>query len=193
MLSSPPESGRNEAAAETALEARVAELEDQVRGLQTSDDACILVFSNDWERVLSAFVVAVTSAASGMGVTMFFNMWGTTALLDPTRRAKGKTLVERVFGFLLPEGYEGCRLSKLHFGGLGQALMRREMGRKGIADIPELIEQCAALGVRIRACEMTMSLMGIRPEELRPYPHLEICGAARFMEGASSAQTTLVF
>ncbi len=46
-------------------------------------------------------------------------------------------------------------------------------------------------GVRIRVCDMSMDLMGIRMDELIDYPGLEQCGVATFMETALHSCVTL--
>ena len=59
------------------------------------------------------------------------------------------------------------------------------------ADLDQLLESAAELGVRIRVCDMSMKLMGIRPGELIDYPVLELSGVANFLESCCEANTTL--
>ncbi len=42
--------------------------------------ASIIVFSNDFDKVLASFVLANGAAASGKEVTMFFTFWGLSVL-----------------------------------------------------------------------------------------------------------------
>ena len=173
-----------------SLESRVAALEQQSRQTSDSRGVNLLVFSNDLDRLLAAFVVATGSAASGMKVSMFFSFWGTAALKKRTV-GRGKSLVERAFGMMLPGGIHRRKLSRLNMGGIGRVLMQREMKRKNIASLPELIDQAASLGVQIHVCEMSMDLMGIRREELVDYPGVEFCGVATFAAMMAKQNTSM--
>ena len=83
------------------------------------------------------------------------------------------------------------RLSRLDLGGVGRVLLDREMKKKNIADLPQLMETAAELEIPITVCEMSMRLMGIRREELMPYPHLDFAGAGKLAENIAHANTTL--
>ena len=75
--------------------------------------------------------------------------------------------------------------------GMGRLLMNREMAKKRVPTLAELVQIAEDLEVSIDVCEMSMSLMGIKPEELIDYPNLNYCGVARFLEQSSSSNTTL--
>ncbi|MGE0384000.1 MAG: DsrE/DsrF/DrsH-like family protein [Gammaproteobacteria bacterium] len=170
------------------LAARVERLErDAIRG----DGLCLLVFSGEMDKLLAAFNLAAGAAACGMPVRMFFTFWATAALRR-TRGPRGaKTPVERMFGWLLPGGAGSQRLSRLDFGGVGRALMRREMRRKNVPDLQALIDLAAQSGVEILVCETSMALMGIGHGELIEYPGLRFCGVAAFIDVAADARATL--
>lgn len=68
--------------------------------------------------------------------------------------------------------------------------MNREMKKKGAPRLEELMEMCAELGVQFEVCEMTMSIMGIRREELRDYPDLQICGAMTCVGRATNSSAS---
>ena len=150
----------------------------------------LLVFSGELDKLLAAFTVATAAGAMGMNVSMFFTFWGTAALKRRTVLAN-KTWVERAFGCLLPGGFERRPLSRLDMGGVGRLLLTREMKQKNISTLPVLIEQSAALGVEIYVCQTSMDLMGIGVEELIDYPNRNICGAAKFLQLANAAESTL--
>ena len=79
----------------------------------------LIVFSNDMDKAMSAFILATGAASSGMRVTMYFTFWGLSLLRKKDYSRRGKTLIERVFGWMLPEGPDGARLSKMNFLGAG--------------------------------------------------------------------------
>jgi peroxiredoxin family protein len=150
----------------------------------------LLVFGGELDKLLAAFTIATAAGACGMKVSMFFTFWGTAALKQRTTIAK-KSWMERAFGLLLPGGLERRSLSRLDMGGVGRQLINMEMRRKNISSLPELIAQSASLGVEIYVCQMSMDLMGIRAEELIEYPNKKICGAAKFLQLANAADSTL--
>ncbi len=170
-----------------AIEERLAALEKRA----TSDQLTLMVFSGELDRLLAAFVTANGAAACGMEVVMFFTFWSVASLKRPGAPTKGKTLIERMFGRLLPGGLDRSKLSRLDFCGLGRRMMRWEMARKNIADLPELIESAGDLGVKICVCEMSLSLLGIRHDELIDYPHMETCGVTRMVDYAAASNATL--
>ncbi len=61
-------------------------------------------------------------------------------------------------------------------------MMCREMANKNIASLPEMIAVADELGVRSTLCDMSMSLMGIRHEELIDFSSIKTCGVAHFLD-----------
>lgn len=175
-----------------ALEERIKALEETSRKMPDPDTLNLLVFSGERDRLLAALVMATGAAACGQKVTLFFTFWATSALRKPVPVPTKKSLVERAFGWMLPRGWQRTRLSQMDFGGLGRAMMAREMKQKNIADLDQLMSTAAELGVHVRVCEMSMRLMGIQPSELIDYPNLEFCGIASFADSCSQANTTFM-
>lgn len=172
------------------LQQRITQIEARLETAPDADAMTLLVFSGELDKLLAAFTIANGAAASGLKVAMFFTFWGTAALKARTMM-RGKSLVERAFGLLLPGGFARRALSRLDMGGAGRVLMGREMKRKNISSLPALIDQAAGLGVQLYVCELTMELMGIQREELIEYPGLQYCGAVKFADLAASGNTTL--
>jgi peroxiredoxin family protein len=183
-----------EAAASTAdLEAQLAELRTRLGKIEAQAAAnrlSMVVFSGSLDRVLASFIIATSAAASGMEVEMFFTFWGFSALRDAARKAP-KSFIERMFGWMLPRGTRKLPLSQMQMGGLGPVMIRKIMSHKKFASPEELLKLAAELGVTIYACEMSMNIMGFKLEELVDYPGLRCCGAATFVERASSGRVTL--
>lgn len=177
--------------AHAVLERRVEALERRLKGCTDANALSMVVFSGELDKLLAAFVIATGAAACGMDVSMFFTFWGTAALKKAGPQARGKSLVERMFGWMLPGGFDRRKLSRMDMAGLGRRLMMREMRRKSAPDLRSLIDVAGESGVEINVCEMSMSLMGISRDELIEYPGMAFCGVARFLERASGAGTTL--
>lgn len=126
----------------------------------------LIVFSNDMDKAIAAFILATGAASSGMEVTIFFTFWGISLLRKRNYFTPGKTLKERIFGWMLPEGPDSAGLSKMNFLGVGAAMMKRVMRDKRMPRLAEHMKTARSLGVTLVACTTSMGMMGIRREEL---------------------------
>lgn len=148
-----------------------------------------VVFSSDLDRVMAALVIANAAADMGDEVTLFFTFWGLNALRKEAPPPTKKALLDRMFGWMMPRGAQRLVLSKMHMGGMGTAMMRHVMRKKGVADLPTLLASAQQKGVRLIACSMSMEVMGLQREEL--IDGLEIAGAARYVNEASQSGVNL--
>ena len=151
--------------------------------------AALVLFSNDLDKVMAALIIACGMAASGSKVGIFFTFWGLSVLRKNPAPPTKKTLMGRMFGWMLPKGAEKLALSKMNMGGMGALMMKRVMADQNVTPLPDLIRQARELGVRFVACEMAMDVMGITRDELIEID--EIVGVASFVEMAKHSQSTL--
>lgn len=154
------------------------------------DRLSLLVFSGSLDRLIAAFVLATGAAAMGMKVSMFFTFWGTSALRRDAARVE-KSLLERMFGWMLPKGVKKLPLSQMNMGGAGPLMIRHVMKKKGVASVEEMLALSAELGVELTVCSMSMELLGMKEAELLDYPGLSFCGVAKFLETAAPGKLTL--
>lgn len=157
----------------------------------------LLVLHNDHEALLAALLIANGAAAQGMETTLFFTFWGLNLLRGPTPNLAepGPKIgfMQRMMKFMMPKGPQHQPLGKMHFAGLGKGMLSAIMRRQQIMSLPELMENAQQLGVRFTACTMSMSVMGIAPRDLHPYPNLDYGGVASFVDDARRSAITLVF
>jgi NADPH-dependent 2,4-dienoyl-CoA reductase/sulfur reductase-like enzyme/peroxiredoxin family protein/rhodanese-related sulfurtransferase/TusA-related sulfurtransferase len=154
-----------------------------------SKDKTVVVFSGDFDKAMAAFIIANGAAAMGSKVTMFFTFWGLNVLRRAAKVPVRKTIVERMFGWMMPRGAERLALSRMHMGGMGLAMIKGIMRKKGVPALSDLIASAQVAGVRLVACSMSMDLMGIRREEL--IDAVEEGGVAMYLDSAEAGAVNL--
>ncbi len=125
-----------------------------------------VVFSGDLDKAIASFIMANGAAAMGRPVTMFFTFWGVSILCKPEKVRAKKSLIGKIFGFMIPRGSKKLGLSRMNFGGIGAKMIRAVMKKNGVSSLEELIQNAQQKGVKFVACQMSMELTGITPEEL---------------------------
>ncbi len=123
------------------------------------------VVSGDPEHMMAAFMVALGATAFDMEVDMFFMFSATAALRDPKKVNKDQ-----------PDSAPGIEPIKF------------DLKKHGAMSLEELIEAAGETGVRITVCNLSMDLMGIKPEELIDYPNLSFAGVAAFVDMCSQSK-----
>ncbi|MFH1497402.1 MAG: FAD-dependent oxidoreductase [Verrucomicrobiota bacterium] len=152
--------------------------------------ATAVVFSGEMDKVMAALVIANGAAAMGGRVTLFFTFWGINALRrEQPVAVPGKSVLDRMFGFMLPRGLGVLPLSKLNFMGAGRRLMKYNMASKNLPDLAGLLGAARLAGVRLVVCTMSMEAMGIRAEEL--IDGVEFGGVADYLESAEQTGANL--
>ena len=174
------------------LKKQIQELENRIELLENripDDKLSIIVFSGSLDKLIAAFVLATGAAAMGSDVTLFFTFWGTAALRKKVRIKKD--FMSKMFGFLLPTGFNELKLSKLNMAGAGTSIMKSLMKKKNIVSLAEMLDISQEMNIRICVCEMSMDLMGMKHEEMVDYKNLEYCGVAKFLAEAHESRNSL--
>ena len=177
---------------ELSLEERVTELEKKVERLgeltPRSDKITLLIFSGELDKVLAGLIIATTAASLDKEVTVFFSFWGINVLKEK-RVLENKALMDKMIDILTPTGADHMGVSQMNMLGAGAAMLKRMMKDKGVIGVQELLEIAKESEVKLVACSMTLQVMGIREEELTD--HVEVGGAATYLEDASHSGVTL--
>ncbi len=148
-----------------------------------------VVFSGDLDKTIAAFIMANGAAAMGREVTIFFTFWGLNILRKAKKVQVKKTLIEKMFGFMMPRGTTKLGLSRMNMGGAGAKMIRWIMKKKNIRSLEQLIEDAKAHGVRLIACQMSMDIMGIHKEEL--IDGIELGGVSTFLGAGEQSDMSL--
>lgn len=131
----------------------------------------IVLHSGDMDKVYSALIIANGALAMGMEATIFFTFWG----------------LQRLKKGALEKG----PLSKMHLLGLGKWMVKRRMQKANVASLHRLLQDFKELGGKVMACDMTMEIMGIRPEDLEQEFIDQYCAVGAFVQEARGSAVTL--
>ena len=148
-----------------------------------------VVFCDDFDKAVAAFIIANGAAAAGYDVTLFFTFWGLNILRKSGPVTAKKNLIEKMFGFMMPKGPDRLTLSKMNMAGMGLAMIKGIMRHKNVMTLPALIAQAKLSGVRLVVCTMSMDLMGIKSEEL--IDGIEEGGVAMYIDHLSRSSAGL--
>ena len=133
--------------------------------------ATLIVHSGEMDKIYSALIIANGALSMGMDVSIYFTFWG----------------LQRLKKGALEKG----PLSKMNMLGLGKWIVSRRMRKKGAASLERLLQDCKELGGKILACDMTMDIMGIKPEDLRQEFIEDYCAVGTYIKEAKESTITL--
>jgi NADPH-dependent 2,4-dienoyl-CoA reductase/sulfur reductase-like enzyme/peroxiredoxin family protein/rhodanese-related sulfurtransferase/TusA-related sulfurtransferase len=173
----------------TAKIVKGAEKKEEKGTVAMTQDKTMVIFSGDLDKAIAAFIIANGAASMGHKVTMFFTFWGLNILRKDNAPKVKKTLIEKMFGFMMPRGADKLTLSQMHMAGMGTAMIKGIMKKKNVASLPELIQSALDNGVVIEACQMSMDLMGIQKEEL--IDGIKTVGVATFIHASDESNATI--
>jgi NADPH-dependent 2,4-dienoyl-CoA reductase/sulfur reductase-like enzyme/peroxiredoxin family protein/rhodanese-related sulfurtransferase/TusA-related sulfurtransferase len=153
------------------------------------ENTTIVVFSQDLDKAIAAFIIASGAASMGKKVSLFFTFWGLNILRKPRRVKVKKTPIERMFGGMMPRGVGKLPISNMNMLGMGPVMIKSIMKKKNVDSLPVLMENAMKMGVKIIACAMSMDIMGIKKEEL--IDGVEVAGVATYLSDTTEANHNL--
>jgi len=174
------------------LQQQVDKLQKKVTTMQNNrkDQLSIACVSGDLDKILATMIISIAAAAMDTKVKIFFSFWALSALRDKKKSAKGKDIISKMFGIMLPKGKDKLKLSNMNMAGMGPMMIKYLMKKQNVLSLDEMFKTAGELGIEFVVCEMSMGLMGFKSEEMIDYPHLSYAGAATFVTdaGESAAQ-----
>lgn len=150
----------------------------------------LIVFTGDLDKVLASFVLSTAGASMGMDVTMFFTFWGLNVLKKNPPFMKGSGIMEKMLSVLNRGGANRLPLSKLNMFGMGRWMLGKMMKSKNVLSVQEFLQLAIDLKVKLVACEMSMTVMGIKMEDLINEVDSEV-GAISYLSNAKDAKINL--
>ena len=135
-------------------------------GLNKENKITIIAWGGDLDRIWPTLILSTTAAASGMEASVFFTFWGLFTLVKPDVRITGDNWMQKMMSAMNPGSAQKAKLSRYHFAGAGPTMFKKLADDHQVARPEELIATAQDLGVRLIPCQMTMDLLGLKPEDL---------------------------
>ncbi|HCU06001.1 MAG TPA: pyridine nucleotide-disulfide oxidoreductase [Holosporales bacterium] len=146
---------------------------------ENKNGTTIVVFSQDLDKAIAAFIIALGAKSMGKDVSLFFTFWGLNILRKPRRVKVKKSFIEKMFGKMMPRGTEKLPISNMNMLGMGPKMIKGIMKKKNVDSLQTLMGNAMNMGVKVIACAMSMDIMGIKEEEL--IQGVEIAGVATYL------------
>ncbi|WP_447639958.1 MULTISPECIES: FAD-dependent oxidoreductase [Chitinophagaceae] len=153
------------------------------------DNKTFIVFSNDFDKVFASLIIANGAIAAGKKVTLFFTFWGLAVIRKASETRLRKSLLDKMFGKMLPANIDKLQLSKMNMLGIAPRMMHYVMKSKKVTTLQSLIRNLIDNGAELIACSMSMDVMGIRREEL--WDEVKIAGVAAYLDRSEQANLNL--
>ncbi|WP_081430703.1 DsrE/DsrF/DrsH-like family protein [Geobacillus kaustophilus] len=164
-------------------------LERRQPDTQPKKKTTIILFSGDYDKAMAAYIIANGAAAYDHDVTIFHTFWGLNALRKEASVPVQKGFLEKMFAKMMPRGADRMGLSRMNFAGIGPKLIKKVIKKHNAMPLPQLIEMAKEQGVKLVACQMTVDLLGLKPEEL--IDGIEFAGVAAYLADASEGNVNL--
>lgn len=144
----------------------------------------VLLASGELDKALLAFEIATGFQAMGWEMNMWFVLYGVNSIRKPKstfspskwlgklKNGPGRVpetdlALQYIVRGLNHEGASHLPLSQLNYLGLGPAIFRRIMKRKGMAQIEDLIQSANDIGVKFTICQICVDAMAFAvPDDL---------------------------
>lgn len=159
------------------------------RSAKVANSLTLVLFSDEMDKGLAAFNIALGSLAMGMQVSIFFTFWGLSLLRKEGAPAKGKSRTDMLFHKILPKNDSDLPISHDNFMRLGAKFMERVMKEKKVNSLDFMLHLAKMKGVELIACQMSMDLMGIGKDEL--IDSITVGGVATYIERARGSSINL--
>jgi NADPH-dependent 2,4-dienoyl-CoA reductase/sulfur reductase-like enzyme/peroxiredoxin family protein/TusA-related sulfurtransferase/rhodanese-related sulfurtransferase len=156
---------------------------------ESKNGTTIVVFSQDLDKAIAAFIIANGAKSMGKDVSLFFTFWGLNILRKPKKVKLKKAFMEKMFGKMMPRGTEKLPISNMNMAGMGPKMIKSIMKKKNVDSLQTLMKTAMDMGVKVTACAMSMDIMGIHKEEL--IDGIEIAGVATYLGDTQEANHNL--
>ncbi len=150
----------------------------------------LLIFSGDYDKALAGLIIANAAREIDIDVSIFFGFWGLLLVRDPKAPpCENKTVYEKMFSMMTPNGIEELPLSKMNFSGIGKEMLKAMMKEEDTPSITAFLKGALKKGVKFYGCKLSVEIMGFKKEEL--LPEVEIIEAKDYLKDAVNSNMQL--
>lgn len=151
------------------------------------NSVAIIASKGTLDMAYPPLIIASAAAAMGEDVEIFFTFYG----LDIVKKGGARRLkVAPIANPAMPVPVPNIIGMIPGMTNMATWMMKSQFfGKHNVATIPDLLQECQDLGVKMIACQMTMDVMGIKASDL--IDGVEIGGAATFINFANEAHVSL--
>lgn len=150
----------------------------------------LLVFSGEYDKAMSALILANSARELDVEVTMFFSFWGLLLVRDPDKLTdEDKTLYEKMLGHMTPKGPDELPLSRMNYAGFGKKMLLEMMEEDDAPPLSAFLKGARKKNIKFYACKLSVEIMGFKPEEF--IPEVEIVEAKTYLKDALEADMQL--
>jgi peroxiredoxin family protein len=133
-------------------------------------------------------ILATTAAAMDIDVTIFFTFYG----LEIIKRENADRLRISPIGnpaMPMPVPIPALVAALPSMEAIATSMMKSMFKKHGVASVGQLLELARESGVKLIACQMSMDVMGVKPEDV--LEGVQFGGAATWMDVAADSQVNL--
>ncbi|MDE2281520.1 MAG: DsrE/DsrF/DrsH-like family protein [Actinomycetales bacterium] len=146
----------------------------------------VICSKGDLDMAYPGLVLANAALGEGLEVHMFFTFWG----LDMVTKKRMNSLKFTTIGNTathIPQGLGGVP----GMTSMSTAMMRKQIARVGVPEVPDFLEQIVASGGHLWACRMSMDMMNLEKQDL--YDEVEdVINASDFIVMTEGAQLLFI-
>jgi peroxiredoxin family protein len=154
--------------------------------LVAKNKVSIILSKGSLDMVYPAFMIGTTAAAMGDEVHIFFTFWG----LNVLNKKKVASLK------VSPVGNPGMPMPNIigmipGMTAMATRMMKGKIKQTKTPTIPEMIQTCKDMGVKLHACSTSMEFLGISQSDLIPEVD-DVIGASTFLQLSEGGQTLFI-
>jgi len=150
----------------------------------------ILIFSGEYDKALAALILANTAREMQVDATLFFAFWGLFLVRDPNKiSTEDKSIYEKMFGAITPNGPEALPLSNMNMAGIGKKMLLEMMDDDSAPHLIDFLKGAIKKGVKFYGCKLSMEIMGLKQGEM--IPELEVIEAKDYLKDALESNMQL--
>ncbi len=149
---------------------------------EKEDSITLIVFSDEMDKGLAAFNIALGALAMGLKVQVFFTFWGLSLIRRSDVETEHHGVMKKMEKYMMPKDDKALPLSHVNMMGIGRKMMEHIMKEKNVPNLDFMVHLAKFDGVKFIACQMSMEILNIHKDELMD--GVDVGGVATMLEFA---------